>query len=296
MERDGPGWRRLRAAVFHQPLFTTSTAKRRLRSAKKQRREWGLARWVRRNPGFAIWFVLFVSVGLVVWPETGVSFRRLFSNPLEERARRAVAEVLDFVGDEVVITAVVVAERAPEIAATYSYKTRTITISPLVDAYDEDEFLALVGHEVVHAMFHQMDWSETRGSADWRSFQLAHETAAEVLGAYLAGLVRSRRGGDGRYLTERFVRRHRNLCDTQSPHGFYQRFARARAEGGLNAVDEEWEYVVFTHVGSTEMVDDIDRICRENPDPWDAVRVIGEKYLFTDREPEQVAKGSSWNR
>ena len=92
------------------------------------------------------------------------------------------------------------------------------------------------------------------------------------------------------------MRRHRNLCDTQSPHGFYQRFARARDEFGLHAVDEEWEYVVFTHIGSVDMVDNIDRICRKNPDPWDAVRVIGEEYLFRDPDAVMAAKGSSAGR
>jgi hypothetical protein len=251
---------------------------------------------VRKSPGFAAWLVLLVFLGFVVWPKAGVSFGRLFSNQLEERTRRTVAEVLDVVGSGLVITSVEVAERAPEIAATYSFQTRTITVSPLVDDYDEDEFLHLVGHEVVHAMFHQMDWSGIPGSANWRSFGLAHETAAEVLGAHLAGMVRSRNGGHGQGLTRRLVRRHRTLCDTQSPHGVYQQFARARDEFGLNAVDEEWEYVVFTHVGSVDMVDDMDRICRESADPWDAVRAIGEKYLFTDREAVQAAKGSPEGR
>jgi hypothetical protein len=251
---------------------------------------------VRGRLGFATWLLSFVFLGTVLWLEAGVSFGQLFSNQLEARARRTVAEVLDVVGPGLVITAVEVEERAPEIAATYSFQTQTITVSPLVDGYDEDEFLWLVCHEVVHAMFHQMDWSGTPGSANWRLFLLAHETAAEVLGAHLAGTVRSRRGGDGGHLTERFVRRHRNLCDTQSPHGFYQQFARAREKYGANAVDEELEYVVFTHVGSTEMVDAIDRICRESSDPWKAVRAIGEKYLFADRDQGQAANVTSWGR
>jgi hypothetical protein len=236
------------------------------------------------------------AVALLVWPHSGVSFTRLFSNRMEWRARRAVAEVLDVVGSGLEINAVEVAERGPGIAATYSFATRTITVSPLVGDYDEDEFLHLVGHEVVHAMFHQMDWSGIQGTANWRSFGLAHETAAEVLGAHLAGRVRGRHGGHGQGLTRRLVRGHRTLCDTQSPNGFYQQFARARDEHGLNAVDEEWEYLVFTHVGSTDMVDDMDRICRESASPWQAVRAIGEKYLFADREVVRAAKGSAGGR
>jgi hypothetical protein len=250
-----------------------------------------LASWVRRNPGLAAWVALLISVGLAVWPQTGVSLRALFTNETEEEAKRTVASVLDVVGPPVEIGAVEVDERRPGVAATYFWPTRTITISPdIFSYYTEEEFLWLVSHEVVHAMFHQMNWGETRGSANWRSFRLPGETAAEVLGAHIAGLVHGRHGGNGRHLTDRLVRRHRNLCDTQSPHGFYQRFARARDEFGLHAVDEDWEYVVFTHTSSTDMVDDMDRICRKNPDPWEAVRVIGEEYLFTGQEQKQAAK------
>jgi hypothetical protein len=244
----------------------------------------------------AAWVLLLIAVGLVVWPQTGVSLAKIFSNQMEERARRVVADVLDVVGSPVVIDAVEVEDRSFGIAATYSWSTRTITVSPFVDSYDEDEFLMLVCHEVVHAMFHQMDWSSIEGSANWRSFLLSEETAAEVLGAHLAGRVRSRRGGHGQGLTERLVRQHRVLCDTQSPHGMYQQFARARDEFGLHAVNEEWEYVIFTHVGSVETVDDMDRICRENPDPWEAVRVIGGRYLFTNHEVVTAAKETGGSR
>jgi hypothetical protein len=138
-------------------------------------------------------------------------------------------------------------------------------------------------------MFFQADWGSTHGSANWRSFELAGETAAKVLGAHIAGRVRSHHGGNGQHLTERLVREHRELCDTKSPRSYYQKFARARAAFGLNAVDEEWEYVVFTHVGSAEVVDNMDRICRANTDPWEAVRAIGQEYLFTDQEAERAA-------
>jgi len=247
---------------------------------------------VRRYPGGSAWLLVFAFVGLALWPQAGVSLGDVFADEMEDRAQRTAASVLDIIGRRVVIDAVKVGERGPEIAATYRPKTRTITISPIVSSYSEEEFLALVSHEMVHAMFHQMDWGSTQGSANWRSFLLPGETAAEVLGAHIAGMVRSRHGGDGRYLTDLLIRRHRNLCDTQSPASFYQQFARARDKFGLNAVDDEWEYVVFTHVGSVKTVDDMDRICRENPDPWEAVREIGQKYLFTDRVVEQAAKGS----
>jgi hypothetical protein len=43
------------------------------------------------------------------------------------------------------------------------------------------------------------------------------------------------------------------------------------------ADDEDWEYLVFKHATSPEMVDDMVRICRQSPGPWAAVRVIGER-------------------
>jgi len=292
---DAPGIERLRAAIFRQPRVRTSSARR--RPETQDRSEWSFASWVRRNPGLAVCTLFMICVGLLVWPETGVSVGQFFSNQPEEQARRAVADVLDVIGPEVVIDAVEIDERDPGVAATFFWPTRTITISPdIFSYYSDEEFLWLVSHEVVHAMFFQMDWGEIQGSANWRSFLLPHETAAEVLGAHIAGRAYSRRGGNGRHLTERFVRRHRNLCDTQSPHGFYQRFARARDRSGVHAVDEEWEYLVFTHVSSIDMVDEMDRICRESPDPWHAVRVIGEKYLFTDHEVVTAAKESSADR
>lgn len=292
---DGPGSRGLRAAIFRQPLVSTSTARRRPQS--KERPEWTVAVWVRRNPGVAACVLLFVSVGLVVWIQTGVSLGEIFSNSLEVQARQTVADVLNVVGPPAVIDAVEVDERRPGIAATYFWPTRTITISPdIFSYYTEEQFLFLVSHEVVHAMFHQVDWGEIRGSANWRSFRLPGETAAEVLGAHIAGSVLSRRGGDGQELTDRLISEHRELCDPRSPRSFYQWFDRARAKFGVYAVDEDWEYIVFTHVSSPEMVDDMDRICRKNPDPWNAVRVIGERYLFTNHEVVTAAKGSSAGR
>ena len=289
-----PGMERLRAAIFRQPLVNTSTARR--RPQPEDRPEWGFAIWVRRHPGLAVWVLLFVAVGLLVWPHTGVSLGQIFSNQMEGRARQTVVDVLDVVGPRVAIDVVEVQDRGPGIAATYHWPTRTITISPLIEDYDDDEFLWLVCHEVVHAMFMQMEWGETEGSANWRSFLLPGETAAEVLGAHLAGQVRSRQGAKGRHLTERFIRRHRNLCDPLSPWSYYQQVERARNESGLLAVDEEWEYLVFTHMSSPEMVDEMDQICRKSPDPWHAVRVIGERYLFTDLQPMTTAKEAGGGR
>jgi len=235
----------------------------------------------------AAWLFLFVCVLVALNPEGPTLLQGFFSNRLEERAHRTVDSVLNVVGPEVVIDAVVFAERRPGIAATYSWSTRTITIGPAVENYDEDDLLALVSHEVVHAMFDQKDWPTYYGSPSWETYLLAEETACEILGAHIAGLVRKHRGGDGRSLKNRLVNFTRLLSDTQSPVGIYQTFARARADHGEDAVDSDWEYEVFVHVSSTEMVDDMDRICRENPDPWEAARIIAEEYLQPDLEAEK---------
>jgi hypothetical protein len=61
----------------------------------------------------------------------------------------------------------------------------------------------------------------------------------------------------------------------------------------LNAVDKDWEYLVLTHVSSVQMVDQMDQLCKENPDPWDAVRAIGEAYLLTKKTDRQTAEVAS---
>jgi hypothetical protein len=249
---------------------------------------------VRRCPGFAAWAGLFVIVGLVAWIKAGVPIGQLFVDANEVRARQTVASVLNTIKPRVRIDNVEVLETGPGIAAMYYWPTRTITIDPGVLEYStEEEFLALVSHEVVHAMFFEMDWGDAGESANWRSFIVPHETAAEVLGAHIAGMVWIRMGNNGRSLTNRLIHYHRELCDTSSPKSYYQQFARQRAEFGLHAVNEEWEWMVFEHVTSTDMVDDINRICEENPDPWDAVRAIGEKYLLTEKIELQTAEVSS---
>jgi hypothetical protein len=231
--------------------------------------------------------ILFVGVVAGLNQEAPARFQSFLANRFEERAIRTVESVLNVVGPEVVIDAVVFAERRPGIAATYSWKTRTITIGPVVETYGDDSLLALVCHEVVHAMFDQKDWPSYYGSPNWETYLLAEETAADVLGAHIAGRVRTRGGGDGRGLKDRLVNFSRLLSDTESPLGVYQTFARARADHGEDAVDPDWEYEIFVHVSSTKMVDDMDRICRDNPNPWEAALVIAEKYLQPDMEAEK---------
>jgi hypothetical protein len=234
-----------------------------------------------------VWGLLFVGVVAGLNSQALVRIQDRLANRFEGRALRTVDSVLEVVGPEVVIDSVEFEKRRTGIAATYYWKTRTITISPLVKRYDEDDLLALVCHEVVHAMFDQKDWPSYYGLPGWETYLLAEETAADVLGAHIAGHVRARGGGDGRGLTDRLVSFSRLLADTESPLGLYQTIARTRADLGDNAIDPDLEYEAFVHISSTEMVNDMDRICRENPEPWQAARIIAEKYLQPDREEEK---------
>jgi hypothetical protein len=144
-----------------------------------------------------------------------------------------------------------------------------------------------MSHEVVHAMFDQGRLRLYERAPDPSSFVLSEEVAADVLGAHISGLVRARAGEDGVALTGRLVREHRDRSDPRMPRSFYQTFDRARASFGLNAVDPRFEYSVFLHYGSPERVDEMDRICRENPDPWEAAREISRRYLTWEREKER---------
>jgi hypothetical protein len=54
-------------------------------------------------------------------------------------------------------------------------------------------------------------------------------------------------------------------------------------------LDREFGDSLAVHHGPVEMVDAIDQICREHPDPWDAAHVIAERFI--EPIPEPVVSG-----
>ena len=53
---------------------------------------------------------------------------------------------------------------------------------------------------------------------------------------------------------------------------------------GVDKIDQDYAYSVAIHFGPVELVDAIDKICRENPDPWEAAHVVAERYLPEELE------------
>jgi hypothetical protein len=254
--------------------------------SEQERAAW---RAVLRRPGVAAWVLLFAVVGLGLAPSGVRHLAASFQGPavFEARVRSNVDAVLSAVGPPIGISRVEVIDLPRYVAARYTYDWNRISVNPRLDRYSDDDLLHVMSHEVVHAMFDQGRLRLYEGAPDPSYFVLCEEVAADVLGAHIAGSVRTRAGGDGDGLTVRLVREHREQSDPTMPRSFYQTFGRARASFGPNAVDPRFEYGIFLLYGSPERVDEMDRICRENPDPWTAAREISRRYLTWEREKER---------
>lgn len=249
----------------------------------------------RRRPGITAWCLLFalVLVPLRVWeglPEARDDIRTEREKWLQERTEGTVDQVLRVIGNGVVINEVEARSLDSYIAATYTYRTRKITVT-LDHTFSRDELLHTVAHECVHAIFHRANLLGYHSSAHVEYYRLVEETTADVLGAHIAGRVRSRQGGDGRALTEKLLSEHRDACDLSSPASVYRRIWDLQAAEGQYAVSPEHELSVSIHFGSMELVDGIERICRSTPDPWTAAHRVAEEYLRTDEETQEFGYG-----
>lgn len=253
--------------------------------SESERAAW---RAVLRRPGVAAWVLLFAVVGLGLAPSGVRHLAASFQGPavFEARVRSNVDAVLGAVGPPIGISRVEVVDLPRYVAASYGNGRARIWVNPRLDRYSDDDLLHVMAHEVVHAMFDQGRLRLYEGAPDPSYFVLCEEVAANVLGAHIAGSVRTRAGGDGDDLAVRLVQEHREQSDPTMPRSFYQTFGRARASFGPNAVDPRFEYGIFLHYGSPERVDEMDRICRENPDPWTAARAISRRYLTWEQEEE----------
>lgn len=293
-------YRGLVSAVRRASIRTSSAGSRRPGAGPVRRwlepdvSDRGRAAWwaVIRHPGLAAWCVLFAALGMT-WGSRGLqSWAPSVVGSLQRgavfkaRVRSTVDAVLDAVGPRVRINRLEVVDLRRHVAAEYSNGRYRISVSPRLDRYTDDELLRVMSHEVVHAMFDQGRLRSYDRAPNPSCFVLSEEVAADVLGAYIAGSVRARSGGDGAGLTCRLVQEHREKSDPTMPRSFYQRFGRARASFGPDAVNPRFEYSIFLHYGSPERVDEMDRICRENPEPWAAAREISRRYLTWEREEE----------
>jgi len=183
-----------------------------------------------------------------------------------------VGQVLDEVGHGVSVTSVR-AQPLAHVGATYSGGWRVITVNSALSWRDQD-LLQAIGHECTHALFDQAGLSHYSRSL---SHQIVEESAAEVLGAHLAGRVWSRQGHDGEALTRSLVDSFASSCSG----GFMDPRRRLADEivhsMGRDVSNEEFQ-LILSHYGNDRMVREMDRLCRESADPWEAAHRIAAEF------------------
>ena len=260
-------------------------------------REWRLAGVIRRQPGLAAWCFLFLAITIGIRasdrqpvPETIQTTRHQLW--LKARAAEAVVKTLATIGHGIQIHTVEAKPLEDGVEGYYRPWEKAIAVNSNI-VFSETGLLDLVGHECVHAIFHQAGlWPP---SAHPGQYGLLNEAAAYVLGAHIAGRVWSRRGFDGEALTDRLVNDYREACDPSLPTSVHQRIAAAYGPNGHSWIPPERELSLTGHFGSPTTADEMDRICRINYDPLDAARAIAERFKGADPEnEEETPVANSW--
>ena len=292
---------RLRAALWRQPRLTTSSARKRVRRPKPRRREWGLASCIRRYPytGALIGLAVFAGCWIrLVGAAPNVDSRE-YEPPqdvrLAARAAIDVADILEVIGHGVSIRSI----EAPRIddrwSARYRIKEQRILVSSALH-FSDDQMLTIMGHECAHALFFQLDLLDDWSEEYWWYQHVVHETAATVIGAHVAGAVRSRRGGDGAALIEKCLREEKAASQHYKD---FLRIDRKRPSGAYLRHDGPWVTRAFRtggFFGAEDLIDEMDQICREHPDPVVAARIIAERFHNVDAETARsLAPPADWN-
>lgn len=240
-------------------------------------------RFERQHTGIAVWILVFgfFALQVQVWegPPPGPEFVLTEGNRcVEMAARTAVNRSLAVIGHGVKVSEVEVKPIQKHAAAQYSDGSNSVTFS---NEYfpSSDQLLHTAAHESVHAIFDQAHLTRWSEDPVWESWLVVEEVAAEVLGAHIAGRVMALRGGDGEALTRRLVREFRIDCDLSASGGWRRLIwiLATRVEPERKVPD--LLYMTATHHGPVEMVDEIDRICREHFDPWEAAHVIADRFI-----------------
>lgn len=269
--------------------------RRKLMSELRRFGPWLDKSWVamfpRRHPAFALWIYVFVCVGLAarVWtgPPQGPDYHPTEQDlRVEWMAKVAVERALDLIGHGVRVDDVRVWPLEHFVLAQYIRHSNSIEFAAGVLVSAEEVELA-AAHEAVHALFHQADLNPYADSPVWDTRLLVEETAAEVLSAHIVGHIRARRGIDGEPLTRRCVGEYRLHC-TWSPGGRRRFVWLSTIHNWPSRPAPDSAVSIAVHFGSPERVDAMDRICRENPDPWVAAHVIAERYIEPIPEPAEL--------
>jgi hypothetical protein len=214
---------------------------------------------------------------------------------LAARAAIDVADILEVIGHGVSIRSIEAPYVRDRWAASYRLSEKKISVDSSL-YFTDDQLLTVMGHECAHALFHQLDLFDELTEEKFRHQYFVEETAATVIGAHLAGRVRSRRGGDGPALIEKRICEEKAACkdysdtraiDSRRPFAAYLRH------------DGPWVTKAFRTAGffgGEGLIDAMDEICRENPDPVVAAKIIAERFHNVDVETaRKMAPPASWS-
>lgn len=250
---------------------------------------------IRRQTALRLWCFVYVLCGVAIQLSTVSAEAPVYVLTEENRcvqvaARSAVERSLEVIGHGVKVARIDVGPTVPCAAAQYTPGSAEVRFSPEV-FFDADEMLLTAAHESVHAIFDQAGLNPYSSNPVWDTRLLAEEVAAEVLGAHIAGEVRTRQGGDGDALTREAIRHFRDASDWSNPTSIRQRVWRWAIKVGPEKLNADVVRSIAVHYGPVEMIDAMDRICREHPDPWVAAHVIAERFI--EPIPERVAPGQA---
>ena len=243
-----------------------------------------IVRFGRRYPGLLAWCVVFSCIGVIVTSQ-GTGTPHPHRNPakyqewLQKRGARAVRASLAEIGPSIIVPTVRARPINDLAIGTYHGGTRTVTFNSDYE-FDDTLMLDVAAHECVHAIFHQ------NGLVPYSTmhrdyFSVVNETAAYVLGAYIAGDAWSRLGNNGPLLTENLIQEHRRACDPANPNSMFRRYlAPGRRRSG--EFDREHWHSALIHFGPLELVDAVDQICRQYRVPTSAAKAIAQRFMRTD--------------
>ena len=199
---------------------------------------------------------------------------------LAARAAMDIKDLVGVIGHGVTVSSVEARWFDEGFLAVYRLEDRQVGVEAGVE-FSEDALLFVMGHECAHALFRQNGFFEF--APDTASYQhLVREVAASVFGAHFAGRVRSRRGGEGDMLTENLVEELR----------IWSRAYAIAPNEIKGRVQTDWDGEVRTcsavgnrlrrYNGAEHLINRIDRICREHPDPWEAARTVADELHNVD--------------
>lgn len=280
-----------RSATNGQDVATSCPVSSTARRRRRQRPEWRIARFTRRQPGVALWLLVFAMFGLPA-AQQGLSRAKWFERDEVETGReicddpvlletfsRNVNDALIEIGHGVRVERVLVVRTGLHKAA-YNRTDNTIFLNSELGS-DEQDLLRCVSHECVHAIFTQAYLNQYAYLDPDHALRI-EETTASVLGAHIAGRVVTRRGGDGASVTAEIVKKYRDDCDPKKPGSGHREFRRMQDTMHIDG-HRPWQVKSLeVHYWSPRMVDEIDTICRANPDPWEAAHAVARRYRLID--------------